>query len=590
MDIGPVSVALALDLGASNDALYSTSPDLVATEPPLALDNIVTASSGLPSPALTPAVLDADTHMVSGLERDRTSDSACARESPTSDIGQPSMNSLEPETACETLDPETASSVYTVHTEPAIPIPTRISTTPIAIPSPRTPLKLITRNCSTSLPSSPFITRRRSSTKSLVEPLKPSTTQFEHAPAYLSQLPTPHSPAMSDLTPLRERPTLVTTSGRGNSELHRRSSSRILHQRNPTPDGAGANNVRAPPKRGSKGTVAALNPAPPITIMHTANIVDACQYMSAKRTDSLLVVDSHQRLCGIMTDKDVAFKVVGDGLDPLVTKMAEIMTPSPVCVSTNTSATEALSIMVTKHFRHLPVLDDEGDVVGILDITKCLFDALTRMERMDTSSRKLTDALETFEKEFSGSTASTAGLPRYVEIMRQKMLAPSLDDVMQVEDMTCPTVSFRSNVREAARMMKETRSTAVAIVDQKTGLSGILTTKDIVLRVVASKAYPHTTSVVRVMTPRPDTVGPDNTVLEALQMMHENRYLHLPLQDEDGRVVGMADVLKLTHFVLQKVSISPHGISPNLAWHTSLVGPFEWCSVTHLCGAYLFHV
>merc|ERR1719271_1889105 len=58
------------------------------------------------------------------------------------------------------------------------------------------------------------------------------------------------------------------------------------------------------------------------------------------------------------------------------------MTPNPKCVLMSDSAVDALGMMVENHFRHLPVLDDKGSVVGLLDIAKCLYEAISKLERL----------------------------------------------------------------------------------------------------------------------------------------------------------------------------------------------------------------
>ena len=50
--------------------------------------------------------------------------------------------------------------------------------------------------------------------------------------------------------------------------------------------------------------------------------------------------------------------------------------------------------MVERRFRHLPVLDADGAVVGVLDIAKCLYDAISRLERhLSTASSALSQAV-----------------------------------------------------------------------------------------------------------------------------------------------------------------------------------------------------
>lgn len=73
------------------------------------------------------------------------------------------------------------------------------------------------------------------------------------------------------------------------------------------------------------------------------------------------------------------------------------------------------------------------------------------------------------------------------------------------------------------------------------------------LRVIAAGLNPENCTVVRVMTPNPDTASPNTTVLDALKLMNEGHYLNLPVLD-NGIVVGMVDVLKLTYVTLEQMN------------------------------------
>jgi len=88
------------------------------------------------------------------------------------------------------------------------------------------------------------------------------------------------------------------------------------------------------------------------------------------------------------------------------------------------------------------------------------------------------------------------------------------------------------------------------VVDDDGSLVGIFTPKDMLGRVVAQELSPDFTAVSSVMTPRPDTIEAEATVLEALYMMRENQYLHLPVTDSrDGSLVGLVDVMEIVHVV-----------------------------------------
>ncbi|KAG2234041.1 hypothetical protein INT48_007131 [Thamnidium elegans] len=100
-------------------------------------------------------------------------------------------------------------------------------------------------------------------------------------------------------------------------------------------------------------TVSALRPAQALTVRETILVIEAAQLMAAKRSDCVLVVDDEEHLSGIFTAKDLAYRVVADNLDARSTTVADIMTKNPVCVTADTSAQDALNLMVSRGFRHL---------------------------------------------------------------------------------------------------------------------------------------------------------------------------------------------------------------------------------------------
>ncbi|KAJ3015365.1 UNVERIFIED_CONTAM: hypothetical protein HDU68_012761 [Siphonaria sp. JEL0065] len=140
-----------------------------------------------------------------------------------------------------------------------------------------------------------------------------------------------------------------------------------------------------------------------------------------------------------------------------------------------------------------------------------------------------------------------------VGVVRAQHGCPNLHSVLSKNDLhggDVPEVSIKASVRDAAKVMKQFHQTAVLVLSANGGgveekLGGIFTTKDIVLRVIAAGLDPATTSVVRVMTPHPDSVESSASILDALKKLHVGHYLHLPVVE--GQVpVGLVDVLTLT--------------------------------------------
>lgn len=289
--------------------------------------------------------------------------------------------------------------------------------------------------------------------------------------------------------------------------------------------------------------------------------------MAAKRENCVLVVDDDDTVCGIFTAKDLAFRVVGCQLDSKSVTIEQIMTRNPMCARTDTSATEALNLMVSKGFRHLPIMDENQDIAGVLDITKCFHEAMEKLNRAYNSSRKIYDALEGAQLDANGninsaSTAKAAQIIQYVEALKQQMEGPDLTSVL--DETTTPVfVSIKTNATEAAKLMKERNTTAVLVTDNN-HITGIVTSKDIVLRVIAAGFNPSICSLVRVMTPQPDFAPQTLTIQDALRKMYEGNYLNLPIMGDNNEVVGIVDVLTLTYATLEQMnSINENSTSSN---------------------------
>lgn len=73
-----------------------------------------------------------------------------------------------------------------------------------------------------------------------------------------------------------------------------------------------------------------------------------------------------QRLVGVITDRDVAIKVVAEGKDPQTTKVTQIASSNLVTVDPEQDLDDALQLMAQHQVRRLPVVEEDGNLVGIL--------------------------------------------------------------------------------------------------------------------------------------------------------------------------------------------------------------------------------
>ncbi len=113
-----------------------------------------------------------------------------------------------------------------------------------------------------------------------------------------------------------------------------------------------------------------------------------------------------------------------------------------------------------------------------------------------------------------------------------------------VKRQTISSLKAENTVLEAATMMVKANIGAVVVVDAKEKLVGIVTERDMTRRVVAKGLDPKKATLGDIMTKNPDTLSPDDSAFDALELMQSRNYRHLPVV-EGGKCVGMVSVRDL---------------------------------------------
>lgn len=103
-----------------------------------------------------------------------------------------------------------------------------------------------------------------------------------------------------------------------------------------------------------------------ISVRSSDSTEDALKLMRDKRVRAILVIDDEQ-LVGIVSQGDCAIKVLLPHRDPKLTPISDIMSSNPFTVSLSNSLDECMAIMVHKHIRHLPVIEQKK-VIGVVSI------------------------------------------------------------------------------------------------------------------------------------------------------------------------------------------------------------------------------
>ncbi|MBI2346605.1 MAG: CBS domain-containing protein [Deltaproteobacteria bacterium] len=104
-----------------------------------------------------------------------------------------------------------------------------------------------------------------------------------------------------------------------------------------------------------------------VTVEATSSVSEAVRAMNERGVGACVIVSAIQDALGIFTERDLMGRVVVRGLNPVTTKIIDVMTPNLVCAQAADDAWELLTTMVEANFRHLPVMDGRR-LIGIVSM------------------------------------------------------------------------------------------------------------------------------------------------------------------------------------------------------------------------------
>jgi CBS domain-containing protein len=104
-----------------------------------------------------------------------------------------------------------------------------------------------------------------------------------------------------------------------------------------------------------------------------APVAECVRRMTAEKIGALVVMEG-ESLKGIFTERDALNKVLAAGLDPVRTRVSEVMTKDPQCIGPTTTVGDAMGLITQRRFRHLPIVEN-GKLLAVVssgDLTRWL--------------------------------------------------------------------------------------------------------------------------------------------------------------------------------------------------------------------------
>lgn len=131
----------------------------------------------------------------------------------------------------------------------------------------------------------------------------------------------------------------------------------------------------------------------PICCQPSDSVMKVAQWMKRENIGSIPVIenDETRKLVGIVTDRDLALKVVGQGSDPKSVQVEEVMTHKLVTCQPDDDIQRALARMSEHQLRRIPIVNDENKILGIISQA----DVATRVNQPEKTAEVVKDISKT---------------------------------------------------------------------------------------------------------------------------------------------------------------------------------------------------
>jgi CBS domain-containing protein len=109
-----------------------------------------------------------------------------------------------------------------------------------------------------------------------------------------------------------------------------------------------------------------LNLRPPISVQENDSLQKVIETLRDNKAGCVLVLNDQDTLVGIFSERDLVLKVAGLNIDLNKTVVSDYMTTEPITQPPDCTIAYALNLMSHGGFRHLPVVDEQGTILGVI--------------------------------------------------------------------------------------------------------------------------------------------------------------------------------------------------------------------------------
>ena len=116
------------------------------------------------------------------------------------------------------------------------------------------------------------------------------------------------------------------------------------------------------------------------TITPDASVEDALHRLRAERIGALVVSTDGARIAGILSDRDILYAIADHGTDALGESVGSVMTEKVFTCSRDDRVSAIMALMTDRHIRHVPVVEGNGRLCGMISIGDVVKQRLDEIE------------------------------------------------------------------------------------------------------------------------------------------------------------------------------------------------------------------
>lgn len=278
-------------------------------------------------------------------------------------------------------------------------------------------------------------------------------------------------------------------------------------------------------------------------ISSSTTIGETLEILRSGGFGSLIVGD--QRVAGIVTERDFLFKVSSDFNQLKDQSIETIMTKDPFTLKESSTILDAIQLMSSREFRHIPILcDSKIKVISVNDLINYTLNFFkSDLESYGTKVEWSKDGVYLQEQPHYTNEGDVNGK------ISAKIFETPLRKIMFKDALYC---NIENNLDSVISLMKENRSGNILLMEYETELKGILTERDILKGAYGLVDF-HKTSVRELMTKNPHKLLEQDLIAVAINNMSKYRYRSVIVANQAGFPISVVSILEILKFISAQI-------------------------------------